>query len=137
VSFLLDTNTVSEWIKPRPDPGLITWMDSVDEDLTFLSVISLAELHYGVERLRAGKRRRDLERWLWELLPLRFEGRILKVDETIAEMWGRLASRNESVGRPKGIMDTVLAATAAVHQLTVVTRNVDDFPAVKVLNPWS
>jgi toxin FitB len=137
VSFLLDTNAISEWIKPRPDPGLIAWMDSVDEDRTFISVISLAELRFGIERLSEGKRRRDLEAWLREQVPRRFEGRILGVDAAIAEMWGNLASRNESSGRPKGIMDTFLAATAIVHQLTIVSRNVGDFPAVKVLNPWS
>ena len=137
MSFLLDTNAVSEWIKPRPDPGLIAWMDSVDEDRTYISVITLAELRYGIERLSESKRRRELEIWVREQLPLRFEGRVLGVDTTVAEMWGRLASRNESAGRPKGIMDTFLAATAAVHQLTIVSRNVEDFPAVNVLNPWS
>jgi toxin FitB len=137
MSFLLDTNTISEWIKPRPNSGLIAWMHSVDEDRTFLSVISIAELHYGVERLPEGGRRRELERWLQQLLPLRFEGRILNVDDVIAEMWGKLASRNASAGRPKGIMDTFLAATAAVHQLTIVSRNVGDFPSAEVVNPWS
>ena len=137
MSFLLDTNAVSEWIKPSPNAGLIAWMDSVDEDRTFISVVSIAELRYGVDRLPESKRRRALERWLQEQLPLRFEDRILGVDAVIAEMWGKLASRNEAAGRPKGIMDTFLAATAVAHQLTVVTRNVDDFPALNVLNPWS
>jgi len=136
VSFLLDTNAISEWIKPRPDTGLMSWMESVDEDRTFISVISLAELRYGIERLPESKRRRELETWTREQLPLRFESRVIGVDWSIAEMWGKLASKNESAGRSKGIMDTFLAATAAVHQLTIVTRNVDDFPAVKVLNPW-
>jgi predicted nucleic acid-binding protein len=137
VRFLLDTNAISEWIKPRPDPGLIAWMASVDEDRTFVSVISLAELRYGIERLPESNRRRNLETWLNERLTLRFEGRILWVDALVAEMWGRLTSRNEFDGRPKGIMDTFLAATAAVHELTIVSRNVEDFPAAKVLNPWS
>ena len=137
MSFLLDTNAISEWTKPRPDPGLLAWMDSVDEDRTFISVISLAELHHGVERLPQGRRRNQLATWLREQLALRFEGRILGVDAVTAEMWGKLASTSESAGRPKGVMDTFLAATAAVHRLTIVSRNVDDFPGVKVLNPWS
>ena len=62
MTFLLDTNTVSEWVKPRPNSGVVAWMDSVDEDRTFISVVSLAELHYGVERLADGKRRARLEK---------------------------------------------------------------------------
>jgi predicted nucleic acid-binding protein len=138
MSFLLDTNAVSEWVKLRPDPGVIGWMDAADEDRVFISVISLAELSYGVERLPAGKRRKRLEEWLQHELPLRFEGRILPVDADVAEAWGKIVSRSEAVGRPIGAMDAFLAATAEVHSLTLVTRNVSDFPLLKaVLNPWT
>lgn len=138
MNFLLDTNAVSEWVKPRPNPGLMRWMGSVDEDRVFLSVISLAELRYGVERMPAGARRSRLERWLAEELPLRFDGRILSVDHKVAETWGRTVSRSEALGRPMGIMDAFLLATAEVHELTLVTRNVADFPMLKaVLNPWA
>jgi toxin FitB len=138
MSFLLDTNAVSEWIKPRPNPGLIGWMESTDEDRVFISVISLAELHYGVERLAAGRRRSRLEEWLRQELPLRFEGRILPIDSNIAEAWGKTVSVSEAAGRPIGAMDAFLAATAEFHRLTLVTRNVSDFPVLKaVLNPWN
>jgi hypothetical protein len=138
VNFLLDTNAVSEWVKPRPNSGLIGWMESADEDRIFLSVVSLAELRYGVERMAAGRRRTRLEQWLQHELPLRFEGRILSVDTTVAEAWGRTASRGEAAGRPMGAMDAFLAATAETHQLTLVTRNVSYFPLLKaVLNPWT
>ena len=138
MSFLLDTNAVSEWVKPRPDPGLIGWMEAADEDRVFISVISLAELSYGVERLPARKRRRRLEEWLRHELPLRFEGRILPIDNEVAEAWGKTVSRSEAAGRPIGAMDAFLAATAEVHRLTLVTRNVSDFPLLKtVLNPWT
>jgi toxin FitB len=138
VNFLLDTNAVSEWVKPRPNAGLIRWMEAADEDRVFLSVISLAELRYGVERMAAGARRNRLEQWLLRELPLRFEGRILPVDHKIAEAWGRTVSRCEALGRPVGAMDAFLSATAEVHRLTLVTRNVSDFPALKVvLNPWA
>jgi len=137
MSFLLDTNAVSEWVKPRPDAGLIRWMEAADEDRIFLSVITLAELRYGVERLPAGKRRRRLEEWLGHELPLRFEGRVLPVDAIVADAWGQIVSRNQAAGRPIGVMDAFLAATAEVHRLTLVTRNVDDFVGVKsVVNPW-
>jgi predicted nucleic acid-binding protein len=138
VNFLLDTNAVSEWVKPRPNPGLIRWMEAADEDRVFLSVISLAELRYGVERMAAGARRNRLEGWLSHELPLRFEGRILSVDHRIAEVWGRTVSRSEAMGRPMGAMDAFLSATAETHRLTLVTRNVSDFSLLKaVLNPWS
>jgi predicted nucleic acid-binding protein len=100
VNFLLDTNAVSEWVKPRPNPGLIGWMESADEDRIFLSVISLAELRYGVERIAAGRRRSRLEQWLQHELPLRFEGRILPVDTTVRKpgVERRHAARRRDVG---------------------------------------
>jgi len=138
VSFLLDTNAVSEWVKPRPNPGLIAWMESTDEDRIFISVVSIAELHYGVERMAAGSRRSRLERWVHHDLPLRFEGRVLPVDADVAAAWGRTVSRSEAAGHPMGAMDAFLAATAEIHRLTLVTRNVKDFPLLKaVLNPWT
>jgi toxin FitB len=137
-NFLLDTNAVSEWVKPRPNPGVIRWMESADEDRVFLSVISLAELRYGVERMSAGARRSRLELWLRHELPLRFEGRILPVDGEVAEAWGKTVSRSEALGRPMGAMDAFLAATAEIHSLTLITRNVSDFPVLKAaLNPWT
>ena len=138
MSFLLDTNAVSEWVKPRPNPGLIGWMESTDEDRVFISVVTLAELRYGVERLVAGARRRRLEEWLGRELPLRFEGRMLPVDADVAEAWGKTVSRSEAMGRPIGAMDAFLAATAEVHQLTLVTRDVSDFKVLKtVMSPWT
>src|ERR1035438_2943832 len=138
MSFLLDTNAISKWVKPRPNPGLIGWMESTDEDRVFISVVTLAELRYDVERLAAGARRRRLEEWLGRELPLRFEGRMLPVDADVAEAWGKTVSRSEAMGRPIGAMDAFLAATAEVHQLTLVTRDVLDFKVLKtVMNPWT
>jgi predicted nucleic acid-binding protein len=138
MNFLLDTNAISEWVKPHPNPGLVGWTESTDEDRIFISVVSLAELRYGVERMPAGRRRSRLEQWLRDELPLRFENRILPVDVPVAQAWGITVSRSEAAGRPVGVMDAFLAATAETHQLTLVTRNVTDFPMLKaVLNPWS
>jgi hypothetical protein len=138
VSFLLDTNVVSEWVKPQPNQALIAWLDSVDEDRVFLSVVTLTELRYGIERLPAGKRRKRLEHWLAHELPLRFEGRILAIDATVAQACGEFLARREATGRPLHAMDGFLAATAAVHSLTLVTRNDSDFQnTVPCLNPWN
>jgi toxin FitB len=139
VSFLLDTNVVSEWMRPRPDLGVMEWLATADEDRLFLSVATLAELRYGVERLPAGKKRARLHEWLETELISRFEGRVTGIDEAVAATWGKLVARAEAVGRPLGVMDGFLAATASVHQMTVVTRNETDFAAaaIKTFNPWS
>lgn len=139
MSFLLDTNVVSEWTKPRPNPGIVRWFAQVDENEVFLSVVTFAELRHGIERLPAGDRRRRLDEWVRNDLPLRFEERIFGVDGAIADEWGRVVARRESRGRPLSAMDALIAATAQVHGLTVVTRNTADFQgSVKsVLNPWT
>ncbi len=139
MSFLLDTNVVSEWTRPRPNPGVVEWLSQVDEDEVFLSVVTFAELRHGIERLPAGARRRRLDEWLSHDLPLRFEGRVVGVEGAIADEWGRLVARREARGRPISAMDALIAATAQVHSLTLVTRNTADFQAsVKsLLNPWT
>ncbi len=139
MSFLLDANVVSEWTKPRPNPGLMAWLDATDEDRVFLSVVTIAELRRGVEALASGERRKRLDSWLWEDLSARFEGRILPIDAQIANVWGKIVARRESNGRPIHAMDALLAATAEVHALVLVTRNEADFhPTLRsVINPWS
>lgn len=139
MSFLLDTNVVSEWTKPRPNAGVVEWLARVDEDEAFLSVVTFAELRHGIERLPTGERRRRLDEWLRNDLALRFEDRIIGVDGAIADEWGRVVARRETRGRPMSAMDALIAATAQVHDLTVVTRNAADFQSsVKnVLNPWT
>lgn len=137
--YLLDTNVVSEWVKPRPDPGVVAWLAEIDEDRAFLSVVTLAELRRGIERMPAGRRRGRLDEWLSDELPLRFEGRVLPVDGPVADAWGKVVARSEAVGRPIGAMDAFIAATAEVHGLALVTRDESDFTsAVKtIVNPWS
>ena len=138
MSFLLDTNVVSEWAKPRPDPGVVAWLGEVDEDRVFLSVVTLAELRHGITRLTDGNRRRRLDAWLGHELPLRFEGRLLPIDQAIADRWGEVVARREAAGRPIGVMDAFIAATAHVHQLALVTRNEADFRSAveDLVNPW-
>ena len=139
MSLLLDTNVVSEGLKPQPNAGVVAWMDNVDEDQVYISVVTLTELRYGIERLAAGSRRKRLEEWLQRELPKRFDGRILPIDELIADASGRIVARSEAAGRPIEAIDAFLAATAEVHRLTLVTRNQSDFKAVlkTTLNPWT
>ena len=138
MSFLLDTNVVSEWVKPRPNTGVVTWLAEVDEDRVFLSVVSLAEIRHGIERMAVGARRSRLELWLREEVPLRFENRILPVDSSVANTWGQVAARSQEAGHTMSIMDGFLAATAEVYRLTMVTLNVADFSILgsSIVNPW-
>jgi predicted nucleic acid-binding protein len=139
VNFLLDTNVVSEWTRLRPNAGVIGWLSECEEDSVFLSVITIAELRHGIERLTAGRRRSRLDAWLGDELLPRFEGRILSIEPGIADLWGRVVARREALGRPIHAMDALIAATATAHDLTLVTRNSTDFEtSVKsILNPWS
>jgi predicted nucleic acid-binding protein len=139
VSFLLDTNVVSELAKPQPNAGVVRWLHEADEDSLFLSVITLAEVRFGVERLPPGARRNRLDAWIREELAGRFEGRILAVDAGVAEAWGQAMATTEAQGRRMNLMDCFLAATAIVHRLTLVTRNTEDFAgfAGELLSPWS
>ena len=104
-----------------------------------MSVVTFAELRHGIERLPAGRRRALLDQWLREELPLRFEGRVLSIDAAVANAWGTIVAQRERAGRPIGTMDALVAATAEVHDLTLVTRNASDFrSSVKTIyNPWT
>jgi toxin FitB len=139
VSFLLDTNVVSEWVKPRPDLGVMKWVAEVDEDRAYLSVITFTELRYGIERMTTGQRRKRLADWLDDELPLRFEGRVISIDDRIADLCGRMIARSEAAGRRLEAMDAFIAATAEFHRLTLITRNTADFePVLKdIFNPWT
>jgi predicted nucleic acid-binding protein len=116
----------------------MAWLAEVDEDRVFLSTIVFAELRRGVELMPDGRRRARLVEWLADELPARFEGRILPVDRSVAESWGIVMAAAQRAGASLSTMDGFLAATAAVHALTLVTRNVQDFQVtgIALLNPW-
>jgi predicted nucleic acid-binding protein len=136
--FLLDTNCISELIRPRPEPRVVEWMRAVDESLLYLSVLTLGEIRAGAASLPQSKRRACLESWLELDVRVRFSGRILALDDVVADRWGWLTAEAERRGRPLPAFDGLLAATAIEHNLTVVSRNVGDFAhaRVPILNPW-
>lgn len=136
--FLLDTNCISELVRAKPEPRVLEWIDATDEDLLYLSVLTLGEIRKGVAGLAQGKRRSHLETWLEVDLQARFSRRILAIDFSIADRWGLLAAESKRKGKALSIVDGLLAATALHHNLTVVSRNSSDFTTtqVEVLNPW-
>lgn len=136
--FLLDTNCVSELVRPHPDRRVMEWADATNEASLYLSVLTLGEIRKGIAALPQGKRRTKLETWLEVDLKARFHGRILPVDAGVADRWGLLTAEAKRKGKPLPVIDGLLAATALHHDLTIVSRNVSDLAAtrVPVLNPW-
>lgn len=136
--FLLDTNIISELVKPRPEPNVTDWIEGTDESLLYLSVLTLGEIRRGIATLQASRRRAALEAWLDKDLRARFEGRILMIDEEVADRWGLLtaAARKSGIGLP--VIDGLLAATALDHNLTLVTCDTGQFASlgVALFNPW-
>lgn len=136
--FLLDTNIISELIKPKPEQRLVTWISGTDENLLYLSVLTLGEIRKGIEALRQPARRVQLETWLDSELRLRFSGRILPVDDEVADRWGVIMGRAAARKMALPVIDGLLAATALHYNLTLVTRNSKDVAGTEVLvfNPW-
>jgi predicted nucleic acid-binding protein len=138
VNYLLDTNVVSEWVKPRPSINVMAWLAAANEDEVFLSVCTLAELRFSIAWMPSGKRRNSLDIWLRSDLPARFDGRIIPIDMAIADAWGVVQARARKGGRSIDAMDGLIAATAEVHGMTVVTRDASVFhnAGISVLDPW-
>ena len=136
--FLLDTNCISELVRPKPEPRVVDWMKAADETLLYLSILTVGEIRKGVAGLPQGKRRTQLETWLALELPARFAGRIVPIDAAIADRWGVIAAEAQRRGKPLSVIDGLLAATALHRNLTVVSRNARDYTTapVQVLNPW-
>lgn len=136
--FLLDTNCVSELVRPMPEPRVVEWMEAASEATLYLSVLTVGEIRKGAAGLPQGRRRTRLETWLDVELHARFAGRIVPIDSAIADRWGLIAAEARRKGKALSVIDGLLAATALHHNLTVVSRNAADFTNthVPVLNPW-
>ena len=137
--FLLDTNVISELVRPGPDPHVTAWIDETDEGLLYLSVLTLGEIRKGIMRLPDPRRRAELERWLDSSVALRFSGRILPIDLAVGDRWGRLSAETAVRRAPLPVIDALLAATALQHDMTLVTRNTKDLARTNVplFNPWT
>lgn len=135
--WLLDTNILSNLVKPEPSEALVAWMaERRDEDL-FVSALTIAEIRRSILDLPSGRRRDGLEAWFsgTEGPPSLFAGRILAFDEAAALIWARLMAEGRATGRPRSALDTIIAATAVTNGCVVVTGNERDFGGVEVVNP--
>ena len=139
MSWLLDTPVVSELVRATPKASVIDWLQSQDENDLYLSVLTLGELEKGIAKLTNSRRKTTLRKWVRTNLMTRFEERLLAVDRHVASRWGVLVGTSERKGRPLPVIDSLIAATAIAHDLTVVSRNSKDFErcGIRCLNPWS
>jgi tRNA(fMet)-specific endonuclease VapC len=138
VTYLLDTNVISELVAPQPNVNVVRWIESIAPESVFLSVITVGELRRGIEKLRDSRRKSKLSEWLSADLMVRFADHLLPIDVKVALTWGEVVALAEKQGKPIPAIDSLIAATAVSGGLTLVTRNVQDFRAtgVSLLNPW-
>lgn len=137
--YLLDTNVISELVKPAPDPNVVGWTQGQTPLDLALSVLTLGEIEKGIALMPLGARRTRLAQWAGTQLLQHFAGRLLAVDDSVALAWGQLAAAAQSAARPLPVVDGLLLATAKTHGLTFVTRNIGDCAnrGVPVFDPWT
>ncbi|HET9030153.1 MAG TPA: type II toxin-antitoxin system VapC family toxin [Candidatus Aquilonibacter sp.] len=136
--YLLDTCVISD-ARAQANAGLTAWLAESDAQALYLSVITVGEIAWGIQRLPSGKKRATLEGWLRDDLIGSFAGRLLSVDLDVAATWGRVRASAQRHGNNADSVDTLLAAIAVHHDLILVTRNEKDFAGTgaPVINPWS
>ena len=137
MNYLLDTCLLSEFMKPRENHAVIAWFEAQEDDTLYISTLAIAEIAKGIAKLGSTKRASELKVWLESVVD-RFDTRILPFDVSMANRWGSMIAARESTGRPMPFIDSLMAATALEHNLTLVTRNEDDFThiGVKIMNLW-
>jgi tRNA(fMet)-specific endonuclease VapC len=123
----------------QPNPAVVQWVDSVDEDKVFLSAITIGEIKRGIEKLADSTRKSALQAWLEDDLLMRFGARVLPVDAAVMLVWGQLVADLDKRGKPMPAIDSLIAATCLRGKLDLVTRNESDFvqSGVTVINPWA
>ncbi len=139
MSYLLDTCVLSEYSKPKPNAGVLQFVDAQQKRDLYVSVLTIGEVQRGILQLPASKRRAHLESWLHEDLKERFKGRCLPVDIHVAEQWSIVTTTARRKGYTIPVVDGLLVATAIAHNLTFVTRDVTSlqWAGGRIANPWS
>lgn len=136
MNYLIDTNVISELASKKPNSNVIKWFSQIPVNAFYLSVLTIGEIRKGIEKVRDERRKHKLLIWLEHELPKMFQARVLPISIEIADRWGRLQCQ---VNRTLPAIDSLLAATALHHDLTLVTRNTEDFadcPNLEIINPW-
>ena len=138
MNYLLDTCVLSEFTRRQPDQRVMDWLNAIDEEKLFLSVITIGEIQRGIERLPDSHRKTELLVWMNNGLLKRFATRMIEIDAPTMFLWGSLTARLEASGQPMGVMDSLILASALQNNLIVTTRNVSDLlpSGVQVVNPW-
>lgn len=138
MKYLIDTCVISELIKPNKNQNVLNWIQSTYEEQLFLSVLSIGEINKGISKLPVSKKKELLGLWVEKDLKKRFIGRILGINEVIASLWGNIQGEAERKGKKMPVVDSLIAATAIVYDMVVVTRNIKDLEisGCKILNPW-
>lgn len=138
MTYLLDTCVISELAAKRPAPEVEDWLQGVDPESVFLSVVTIGEIRKGIEKVRDPKRKAVLDAWLHDELLIRFRSRLAVLDVGVFLEWGELVGRLENQGTPMPAVDSLIAATALHGRFVLVTRNEADFAnaGVRRLNPW-
>jgi predicted nucleic acid-binding protein len=139
LKYLLDTCVISELVRKRPEAAVLEWLRAQDDRMMALSVLTIGEIEKGIAKLPSGARRKQLQTWVDRDLTERFYGRLLPISVDVAVQWGKLSGETEKRGLRVPVVDGLLAATAQIHGLTIVTRNTADFTAadVALVNPWT
>lgn len=137
--ILLDTNVISELMRPVPEAAVVAWLNSQDASRLALSTISIAEISYGVQCLQDSLRRRLLSERFDQLLRRGFAYRILDFDQSAARIYGEIMAHRRAIGRPVSVLDAQIAAIARTHHLAIATRNTSDFEetGLELINPWA
>jgi predicted nucleic acid-binding protein len=137
--IVLDTNVLSEALKPSPSPVVLRWLAAQEPLAVFTTTITLAEILYGVEILPAGKRRAGLSNALQKLFAEEFQDRILPFDEDAARAFPKIVSGRERVGRPITQFDAMIASIVRCRRCDLATRNISDFEncGITVVDPWA
>ncbi len=139
MNYLLDTCVISELVKKNPNSKVVKWVSKADENNLFISVLTIGEIHKGIEKLPDNKKKDSLHNWVNYDLKERFKNRIIDLDLHSATTWGKTQASSELLGKAMPAIDGLIAATGIAYDLTVVTRNTKDMEVsgVSLLDPWA
>jgi predicted nucleic acid-binding protein len=137
--IVLDTNVISELMRPQTDESVLGWVDAQGQDELFVTAITVGEISYGIARLPDGKRKSDLRVAADETFDVDFTDRVLAFDKGAAEHYGHVVSQRERSGRPISMADAMIASICLSYSASLATRNVADFDGVglHLINPWA